>query len=82
MRQQLSGNCKTRANHGVLGPIRKRVVRRLIRSYRKAMPFRELPKQGMAHVFATVHEICAEAGETLAENGHIECPDDVWFLST
>ena len=34
----------------------------------------------MAHVFATVHEICAEAGETLAENGHIECPDDVWFL--
>ncbi|MFH5798651.1 PEP/pyruvate-binding domain-containing protein [Haladaptatus sp. CMAA 1911] len=71
---------EARANHGLLGPIRKRVVRHLIRSYRKAMPFREFPKQGMAHVFATVHEICAEAGETLAENGRIERPDDVWFL--
>ena len=40
------------------------------------MPFREFPKQGMAHVFATVHEICAEAGETLAENGRIERPDE------
>ena len=71
---------EARANRRVFGPIGQRVVRRLIRSYRKAMPFREFPKQGMAHVFATVHEICAEAGETLAENGHIECPDDVWFL--
>ncbi|MCO8244190.1 PEP/pyruvate-binding domain-containing protein [Haladaptatus sp. AB643] len=71
---------EARANHGLLGPIRKLAVRHLIRSYRKAMPFREFPKHGMARVFAAVHEICSEVGETLAERGSLERPDDVWFL--
>jgi phosphoenolpyruvate synthase/pyruvate phosphate dikinase len=44
------------------------------------MPFREFPKQGMAHAFAAIHDVCSEAGEMLAENGYLDRSDDVWFL--
>jgi rifampicin phosphotransferase len=71
---------KSQAHRGLLGPVRKWFVGRLIENYRKAVSIREFPKHAMAYVFATVHEILSEAGKTLAENGQIEQPDDVWFL--
>lgn len=71
---------KDRANHGLFGPVRKRIVRHLIQSYRKAIPIREFPKQGMAHAFAAIHDVLSEAGETLAANDQLDQPNDVWFL--
>ena len=69
-----------RASRGPLGPIRRRVVRRLIRAYRGGFQFREYPKQGVAHLFTAVHDELAAAGETLAADGRLARPDDVWYL--
>ncbi len=69
-----------RAGRGVFGPLRTRIVRRLIRVYRDGMPVRELPKHGFSHAFAAAHDVLLEAGEHLAAAGQLERPDDVWFL--
>ncbi|WP_158057231.1 PEP/pyruvate-binding domain-containing protein [Halorussus halophilus] len=69
-----------RADEGLLGPVRRRVVRKLIRSYRAHVQMREYPKQGFAHALAAWHDALEAAGEVLAERGTIETPDDVWFL--
>ncbi len=67
-------------NHGLFGPVRTRIVRRLIRTYRGYVQTREYPKQGFAHVFAAWHETLLAAGETLAAEGQLHTPEDVWFL--
>ncbi len=69
-----------RASHGLLGAIRKRLVHRLIRTYRAYIQTREYPKQGIAHVFATWHEIFQEAGEQLVADEQLNSSEDVWFL--
>ncbi|WP_227355926.1 phosphoenolpyruvate synthase [Haladaptatus salinisoli] len=69
-----------RAAHGLLGPLRKRVVRQLIRTYRGYIQTREYPKQGIAHLFAAWHETFREAGEVLVAEGRLDDPDDIWFL--
>ncbi len=69
-----------RADHGVFGPIRKRLVRRLIRTYRSYIQTREYPKQGFGYLFTAWHEILRDAGELLADDGVLADSDDVWFL--
>ncbi|MFB6136511.1 MAG: PEP/pyruvate-binding domain-containing protein [Halobacteriaceae archaeon] len=69
-----------RADRGLLGPVRRALVRRLIRTYRGGIQLREYPKQGIAHLFAAVHEELSAAGEALAADGRLDDPDDVWFL--
>ncbi|MFB6169686.1 MAG: PEP/pyruvate-binding domain-containing protein [Haloarculaceae archaeon] len=69
-----------RAGRGVLGPVRRPVVRRLIRTYRGGIQLREYPKQGLAHLFAAVHESVSDAGAVLVADGRLERPDDVWYL--
>ncbi|AFK20354.1 phosphoenolpyruvate protein kinase [Haloferax mediterranei ATCC 33500] len=71
---------EARADHGVLGPVRKAVVRRLIRAYRGGIQFREYPKQGVAHLFTAVHEVISDAGAALAADGRLDGPEDVWYL--
>ena len=69
-----------RADHGLLGPIQKRFVRRLIRTYRGYIQTREYPKQGVSYLFAAWHETFQEAGERLADEGRLADSDDVWLL--
>ncbi|ADQ68974.1 phosphoenolpyruvate synthase [Halogeometricum borinquense DSM 11551] len=69
-----------RANHGLLGPIRARIVRRLIRRYRAYIQIREYPKHGIAHLFDAWREAYLQAGKTLSARGVLTDADDVWFL--
>ena len=64
----------------MFGPLRKRVVRQLIRTYRGYIQTREDPKHGIAHLFAAWHETFRDAGELLAAAGQLNKVDDVWFL--
>ncbi|KYH24319.1 phosphoenolpyruvate synthase [Halalkalicoccus paucihalophilus] len=69
-----------RADHGLLGPVRRRLVRQLIRTYRGYIQTREYPKQGAAHMFATWRDVLCEAGEVLVDDGLLSDSTDVWFL--
>ncbi|WP_264556114.1 PEP/pyruvate-binding domain-containing protein [Halocatena marina] len=69
-----------KAGQGVLGPLRRPLVRRLLRVYRGYIPLRDEPKQGSAHLFAAWHEGLQHAGEQLAANDQLRDPDDVWYL--
>jgi rifampicin phosphotransferase len=69
-----------RASRGSLGPLRRRFIRRLIRTYRGYIQTREHPKHGTAHLFAAWHEAFRDAGESLATEGQLNTVDDVWFL--
>jgi len=71
---------ESRAARGPLGPVRRRLVRRLVWTYRAGAPLREYPKQGIAHRFAAIHDVVVEAGDELAADGRLEEPADVWLL--
>jgi hypothetical protein len=68
------------ANHGWLGPVRKRLARQLIRTYRGYIQTREYPKQGAAHMFAAWHEALCDTGELLVTEGQLTSSEDIWFL--
>ncbi len=68
------------ADRGLLGPIRKRCIRQLLRTYRGYIQTREYPKQGTAYLFTAWHEALRDAGEKLVNEGHLTDPDDVWYL--
>lgn len=68
------------ASRGFFGPVRQLLVRRLLDTYRGGLQLREYPKQGVAHVFAVVHEVFEDAGRELAATGQLEQAGDVWFL--
>lgn len=69
-----------RAVRRSFGPIRRRLVRHLIRTYRTGIQTREYPKHGAAHIFAAWHEVLHDAGEQLAAQGRLATVDDVWLL--
>lgn len=71
---------QNKADHGVLGPLRRRIVRRLLGVYRGYIPLRDEPKHGTAHLFAAWHEELQAAGDHLAANDQLDDPDDVWYL--
>ncbi|MDL5360474.1 PEP/pyruvate-binding domain-containing protein [Halalkalicoccus sp. NIPERK01] len=69
-----------RADRGFSGPVRRRIVRRVIRTYRGYIQTREYPKHGLAHAFSAWREVLLEAGATLVADGRLADADDVWFL--
>ena len=71
---------EARAARGPLGPLRRRAVRRLVRTYRGGIQLREYPKQGLGHLFAAWHDVLSAAGSELAADGRLDRADDVWFL--
>lgn len=75
-----AASLEARVEGGVLGPVKKAGVRRLIRTHRGGIQLREYPKQGVAHLFAAVHEVVSDAGESLADDGRLNQPNDVWYL--
>jgi len=68
------------ASSGLAGPIRRRLVRHLLRTYRGYIQLRDEPKQGFGYVFAAWHDVLKEAGERLADEGVLDDSADVWFL--
>ncbi|WP_224450497.1 PEP/pyruvate-binding domain-containing protein [Haloprofundus salilacus] len=69
-----------RAGRGFFGPLRRRLTRRLIRTYRGYIQTREYPKQGAAHMFAAWRDAFRDAGDVLVAEGYLNDPTDVWFL--
>jgi phosphohistidine swiveling domain-containing protein len=69
-----------RADRGRFGPVRRRVVRQLITTFRGYIQTREYPKQGTAYLFTAWRGVCLEAGERLVAEGRLARPEDVWFL--
>ncbi|ELY86468.1 PEP/pyruvate-binding domain-containing protein [Natrialba taiwanensis] len=69
-----------RADHGLFGPVRRRLVHRLIRTYRAYIQTREYPKQGLGHIFTAWHEALRDTGELLVTEGLLDRSEDVWFL--
>ncbi|WP_224332611.1 PEP/pyruvate-binding domain-containing protein [Haloprofundus halobius] len=69
-----------RVDHGILGPVRRRILRQLLRTYRGYIQTREYPKQGTAYMFTAWREVLLEAGESLVADGQLDEADDVWFL--
>ncbi|MFC6766618.1 PEP/pyruvate-binding domain-containing protein [Natrinema soli] len=69
-----------RADNGLFGSARKRLVHRFIRTYRAYIQTREYPKQGLAHIFTAWHETLRDAGDLLVTEGILNSSDDVWFL--
>jgi phosphohistidine swiveling domain-containing protein len=69
-----------RADHGLLGPLRRRLVRRLVSTYRNTVYTREYPKQEAARAFTTWREALLDAGRQLADEGRLDESEDVWFL--
>ncbi|MFD1514189.1 PEP/pyruvate-binding domain-containing protein [Halomarina rubra] len=69
-----------RAARGVLGPLQRRLVDRLVRTYRGGIQLREYPKHGIAFYFAAAHDVVETAGRRLVAEGHLDHVEDVWFL--
>ncbi|WP_336023713.1 PEP/pyruvate-binding domain-containing protein [Halobellus salinisoli] len=68
------------ADHGLFGPLRRRYVRWLIRTYRDTVYLREYPKQEAARAFTAWRTALLEAGERLVDAGALDRRDDVWYL--
>jgi phosphohistidine swiveling domain-containing protein len=77
---EAAARLEARAGHGVFGPIKKPIIRRLIQTYRGGIQLREYPKQGLAHLLAAAHDEFTDVGESLAADGRLNRPDDVWYL--
>lgn len=68
------------ARRGLLGPLRARLVRRLIRVHRHLTAVREHPKFALVRVFDVVRGLIIEAGALLHGQGRLAHADDVWML--
>lgn len=68
------------ASRGVFGPMRGRLVRRLVRVVRLGAGLREHPKFFLVRTLALARAEALEAGKLLAARGRIEAVSDVWHL--
>lgn len=59
---------------------KRRIVRRLAKVAREALPIREHPKYFLVRVFAMVRALALEIGTRLVAQGRLDRPDDVFFL--
>lgn len=71
---------ETRAGRGPLGAVKKPLVRRLIRAYRGGIQLREHHKHGVSRFITAVRDVFVAAGESLAADGRLDRPEDVWYL--
>ncbi|RLM62623.1 PEP/pyruvate-binding domain-containing protein [Halorubrum sp. Atlit-26R] len=71
---------RSNARSGLLGPLRGRLVDRLLSTYRAYIHLRDEPKHEVAHLFAAWHDALQQAGEHLVSEGALNAADDVWYL--
>lgn len=70
----------TAAGQGLLGFIRRPLVRRLVRDVRHYMAGREHPKFLIIKLLGLVKEVLLEQAELLVRDGRIDHKDDIWHL--
>ena len=63
------------------GPLHAWLLRRLIGLYRKLGGLREQPKFDGARIIALCRQVLQEAGRELVVRGHLDDPEDVFFLT-
>ncbi|MCI0395276.1 MAG: phosphoenolpyruvate synthase [Chloroflexi bacterium] len=68
------------ARRGFLGPIRARLVQRLVRVARGYLPVREHPKFLFIRLLGHIREIIVETADSLVAAGRLDHRDDVWYL--
>jgi len=68
------------AGQGLLGFIRRPLVRRLVSTARHYSPGREHPKFYIIKMLGMVKEVLVEQAKLLVANGRIDQPDDIWHL--
>ncbi|MCP4363254.1 MAG: phosphoenolpyruvate synthase [Chloroflexi bacterium] len=68
------------AHHGLAGPLRAKVVRRLVRVARNLLPVREHPKFLLVRLFGLVRTAVLEAGNILHGQNRLDEVSDVWYL--
>lgn len=68
------------ADHGLFGPLRRRYVRWIIRTYRDTVYLREYPKQEAARAFTAWRTALLDAGELLVTTDRLDQLDDIWYL--
>ncbi|MWG33498.1 PEP/pyruvate-binding domain-containing protein [Halomarina oriensis] len=78
--ERAADELEARADHGLLGPVRRRVARKLVETYRNTIYSREYPKHYAAEGFAIWREALLDSGRHLASEGVLDRPEDVWFL--
>jgi pyruvate,water dikinase len=72
---------ETRLRRGLLGPVRVKLVRRLLRVGRNLAPMREHPKFFIIQVFGLLRTAILEAGEILHGQSRLCAAAEVWFLN-
>ncbi len=78
--KEAAAELERRAGRGLLGFIRKRLVRRLIRTHRALSAMREHPKLGLVSALDHVRILLLEIGDELVAAERIDVSDDVWFF--
>jgi pyruvate,water dikinase len=67
--------------HGLFGPLKARLVRRLVRVGRTFAALREHPKFLLVQFFGLARTAVVEAAEILYSQKRLNAVEDVWFLS-
>jgi pyruvate,water dikinase len=78
--ERAANELEARADYGLLGPVRRRITRKLIETYRNTIYTREYPKHYAAEAFAIWREALLDGGRYLASEGVLDRPKDVWHL--
>jgi len=78
--ERAANDLEARADHGLFGPVRRRVTRKLIETYRNTIYTREHPKHYATEGFTIWREALLDGGRHLASEGVLDRPEDVWFL--
>ncbi|AWB27723.1 PEP/pyruvate-binding domain-containing protein [Halococcoides cellulosivorans] len=68
------------AGQGLLGSIRRRLVRPLAVRYRATIATRELPKYALSKLLAETRDQVLSAGDALGDAGVLDDRDEVWLL--
>ncbi len=69
-----------RARHGILGPLRARLVGRMAQVARSLMAIREHPKFLLIQSLDEVRRVILETGARLAATSQIEAAEEIWYL--
>jgi len=69
------------ANHGLLGPLKARVIGRLVRAGRNLTAVREHPKYLLIQILGMVRTAILEAGQILYDQYRLNKVEDVWYLT-
>ena len=68
------------AHHGLLGGLRARLARRLVRAMRGYLAMREHPKYFLVQFFGMVRAVLEETAVSLHQQNRLDALDDIWYL--